>query len=461
MGRSCLRWPDGKAWAMNASAPAQPPFPSRAGYLFTGVPLAFLLNSLLVARITPALWDPSNTIVKADIAVSPPYHGYHFLVMGVAAAALLLTAWIAYRRAARLRSDFAALWALLSCVPILGLGIALWLGTASDEDEAGQPGTSEKLAGQLVVPAFLCWFMIFGLTALAEKKLIPRENNSYLSLSLLVILPLVTAGIAGFLSARASRTVSQSIGAAFLTLTAILTILGFAAMEGVICVLMAAPLVGLLGIVGALLGHWLATLTTRPAYQVQSAAWLAVIVCAVGESFTPPPPLEDAVSSEVVINATPAEVWKQLKDIRDLPAPTEPLFVFGVAHPLETYVVGEGGVGAARVCRLSTGDMPERISVWKPEQELKFIVLDTPAAMHEATFFGRDLDAPHLHSTYTSLEGGFHLEALTNGQTRLIGTSRYLLTITPATYWNVWTRQIVSQVQLRVMNHVKAKAEAR
>ncbi len=446
---------------MNATAPAQPPFPSRASYLFTGVPLAFLLNSLLVVRITPALWDAQMNIVKRDLAVTPPDGTYDFIVLGVAAVALLLTAWIAYRRAVRLRSDFAALWALFSCVPILGLGIALWLGTASDDDEAGQPGTSEKLAGQLVVPALLCWAMISGLTALVEMKLFPQLNQQkYLSLSLLVIVPLVTAGIAGFLSSRAGRTLSQSIGAAFLTLTAILTILGFAAMEGVICILMAAPFVGLLGIIGALLGHWLATLTSRPAYQVQSAAWLAVIVCAVGESITPPAPLEDVVTSEVIINATPAQVWKQLKDIRDLPAPTEPLFVLGVAHPVETYVIGEGGVGAERICRLSTGDMPERITVWKPEQELQFVVLDTPAAMREATFFGRELEAAHLHGTYTSLEGGFRLEALPNGQTRLTGNSRYLLTITPASYWNLWTRQIVSQVQLRVMNHVKAKAEA-
>ncbi len=446
---------------MNATAPAQPPFPSRASYLFTGVPLAFLLNSLLVVRITPALWDAQMNIVKRDLAVTPPDRTYDFIVLGVAAVALLLTAWIAYRRAVRLRSDFAALWALFSCVPILGLGIALWLGTASDDDEAGQPGTSEKLAGQLVVPALLCWAMISGLTALVEMKLFPQLNQQkYLSLSLLVIVPLVTAGIAGFLSARAGRTLSQSIGAAFLTLTAILTILGFAAMEGVICILMAAPFVGLLGIIGALLGHWLATLTSRPAYQVQSAAWLAVIVCAVGESVTPPAPLEDVVTSEVIINATPSQVWKQLKDIRDLPAPTEPLFVLGVAHPVETYVIGEGGVGAERICRLSTGDMPERITVWKPEQELQFVVLDTPATMREATFFGRNLEAAHLHGTYVSLEGGFRLEALPNGQTRLTGNSRYLLTITPASYWNLWTRQIVSQVQLRVMNHVKAKAEA-
>lgn len=448
---------------MPATASERPSFPSRVQYLFTGLPLAFLLNSLLVVRITPALWDPARNVVSGDIALSAPYAPYQFIVIGVTVIALLLTAWLAYLRAARVRSDFPALWALLSCVPLLGVGVALWLGVARDDAEGAQAGTAERLAGQLAIPALLCWTMIFGLTALAEKKLllIPRHDTQYLSLSLLFVLPLVTAAIAGFLSGRAGRTQGQSIGAAFLTLSAILTILGFAAMEGIICMVMVTPAVALLAVVGAMLGYWLAYLTDPSAnLRVHSAAWLTVIVCAIGESFVPPTPLEDVVSSEVIIQASPAEVWKQLKDIRDLPAPTEPLFVFGVAHPLETYVVGEGGVGAARVCRLSTGDMPERITVWKPEQELQFVVLDTPATMREATFFGRDLDAPHLHSTYASLEGGFRLEALPDGRTRLTGTSRYLLTIAPATYWNLWTRQIVSQVQLRVMNHVKAKAEA-
>jgi hypothetical protein len=80
--------------------------------------------------------------------------------------------------------------------------------------------------------------------------------------------------------------------------------------------------------------------------------------------------------------------------------------------------------------------------------------------MKEATFFGRDLDAPHLHSTYASLDGGFRLEALPGGRTRLVGASRYLLTVAPSTCWNLWTRKIVAQVQLRVMNHVKAQAES-
>jgi hypothetical protein len=104
--------------------------------------------------------------------------------------------------------------------------------------------------------------------------------------------------------------------------------------------------------------------------------------------------------------------------------------------------------------------MPELISAWAPEKELIFAVLDSPAAMKEATFFGRDLDAPHLHSTYASLDGGFRLEALPGGKTRLIGPSHYLLNVAPGFYWNIWTRHIVAQVQLRVMNHVKAQAEA-
>ena len=447
---------------MPATASERPAFPSRAKYLFTGLPLAFLLNSLLVFRFTPALWDSGRNLVNRNIVLSPPYDPYQYIVIGVAVIALLLTGWLAFLRAVRVRSDFPALWALLSCVPLLGVGVALWLTIAKDDDESPQAGTAERLAGQLAIPALLCWTMFFGLTTLTEQKIFPQLNpQKYLSLSLLVVLPLVTAGVAGFLSGRAGRTQGQSIGAAFLTLSAILTILGFAAMEGIICMIMVTPAVALLAVIGAMLGYWLAYLTDPSAnLRVHSAAWLTVIVCAVGETFAPPAPLEDVVTSEVIIQASPAEVWKQLKDIRDLPAPTEPLFVFGVAHPLETYVVGEGGVGAARVCRLSTGDMPERITVWKPEQELQFVVLDTPATMREATFFGRELEAAHLHGTYASLEGGFRLEALPDGRTRLTGNSRYLLTIAPASYWNLWTRQIVSQVQLRVMNHVKAKAEA-
>ena len=63
------------------------------------------------------------------------------------------------------------------------------------------------------------------------------------------------------------------------------------------------------------------------------------------------------------------------------------------------------------------------------------------------------------------LRGGFcplpeEAIALPDGRTRLTGESHYLLNIAPAAYWNLWTKEIVHMVQLRVMEHVKTRAEA-
>jgi hypothetical protein len=161
----------------------------------------------------------------------------------------------------------------------------------------------------------------------------------------------------------------------------------------------------------------------------------------------------------VVIDAPAERVWAELHDIRDLPKTDNFLFQFGIAHPTGTVTDGQG-VGAARLCKLSTGDMPEIVTVWKPGRELRFKVLSTPPSMRETGFFGRTIDTTHIHSAYASLEGGFKLEPLPGGRTRLTGESHYLLNIAPASYWNLWTEGIVHLVQRRVLEHVKTRAEA-
>ncbi len=148
-------------------------------------------------------------------------------------------------------------------------------------------------------------------------------------------------------------------------------------MEGIICVVMAAPIGAAIAFVGVVVGYFLAR-TKAADGTLQSAAWLSIIVIVALEGWNPPAPLEATTSSEVVINAPAARVWAELHDIRDLPPTENLLFQFGVAHPISTVTDGQG-VGAARLCKLSTGDMPEIITVWKPGQELRFKVLSTPA----------------------------------------------------------------------------------
>ena len=437
----------------------RPSFPGRTAYLFLGVPAALLATTLLTARITPALqmmlqrgWNENVASHEAALLVA--------CVLAVVGALVMSSL-----RARRLGWGMAPLWGLLSCVPILGVGVALWMGATADEDEGDGVW---RLAGRLAVPAFIGWLAVAAMSwggVYLWQEHTPMESrgqgSAYLIFSAVILTPLTTGFVAGLISARDGRSPGHSVGAAICTLAAVMTMLGFAAMEGVFCILMAALPALLLCVIGALIGHFIGGRTSLSEGRLQSAAWLTLMLFATGERFTPPSPLEDEVSSVVEIDASPARVWAELKDIRGLPAPTESLFVLGVAHPLETFVEGEGGVGVRRVCRLSTGDMPEIISVWKPGEELRFRVLETPPPMREAALFGREIDAPHLHGSYASLEGGFRLEPLPGGRTRLVGSSRYLLNLAPASYWNIWTREIVSQVQLRVMNHVKARAEGR
>lgn len=435
-------------------------FPSRTAYLFLGVPASLLATSLVTARLTPALNRMLSRGWKDNM------ESYEMLLLAAGLVSLAASFVMATLRAGRLGWSLAPLWGALSCVPILGAGVAFWLGAASDEDQGDGVWS---LAGRLAVPAAICWLCVaafsWGTAYLVSEHNDHRPGGEsavgYLIYSAVILTPLATGFVVGLIAGRAGRSSGHSIGAAVCTLAAVMTMLGFAAMEGVVCMMMAALPALVLCVMGAIIGHIVGGRTTMAEGRMQSAAWLTLLVLAGGERFAPPSPLEDEVSSVVTIDATPAAVWAQLKDIRGLPEPTETLFVLGVAHPLETYVEGEGGVGARRVCRLSTGDMPELITVWKPGEELRFKVLETPAPMREAALLGREIDAPHLHGSYASLEGGFRLEALPDGRTRLTGTSRYLLNLAPASYWNLWTREIVSQVQLRVMNHVKARAEAR
>jgi hypothetical protein len=222
--------------------------------------------------------------------------------------------------------------------------------------------------------------------------------------------------------------------------------------------LLAAPIGAVLACFGAVVGYFLAR-TKAADGTLQSAAWLSIVFMVAVEGWNPPAPLEATTSSEVIINAPAARVWAELHDIRDLPATDNFLFQFGIAHPMGTVTDGQG-VGAARLCKLSTGDMPEIVTVWKPGQELRFKVLSTPPSMRETGFFGKTIDTTHIHSAYASLDGGFKLTALPDGRTRLVGESHYLLNIAPASYWNLWTEEIVHMVQRRVLEHVKIRAES-
>jgi hypothetical protein len=232
------------------------------------------------------------------------------------------------------------------------------------------------------------------------------------------------------------------------------------AMEGAMCLLMAAPLAFVIATLGGLLG-----------YAVQRSFWwrqespklfcsvIVLVPLAMGLEHKLPPVLPLlAVRSSVVVNATPEEVWRSVVAFSELPPPKELIFKLGVAYPMRAEVSGRG-VGAVRHCIFSTGPFVEPIEVWDEPCLLKFSVTKNPEPMQEWTPY-HDVHPAHLDGYLESRAGQFRLVPLEGGRTLLEGTTWYHHHLWPADYWQVWSDHIIHTIHLRVLRHVKQLSEA-
>ena len=268
----------------------------------------------------------------------------------------------------------------------------------------------------------------------------------------------------GFLSSliyslRQERTIGACLAVANLTVMLVGAGLILFAFEGIICLLMAAPIAFAVATIGGVLG-----------YVVQKSFWWrgqsAAVFCSVIVLFPLIMELEHAVppslpllevKSSVIINAPPEKVWRNVVSFTELPPPKELLFKVGVAYPIRAEIHGQG-VGAVRYCNFSTGPFIEPIKVWDEPRLLKFSVSENPEPLEEWTPY-RSIHPVHLDGYLESEAGQFRLVPLENGRTLLEGTTWYYHHLWPADYWQLWSDHIIHTIHLRVLNHVKRLSE--
>jgi uncharacterized membrane protein YhaH (DUF805 family) len=231
------------------------------------------------------------------------------------------------------------------------------------------------------------------------------------------------------------------------------------AMEGIICVMMAAPIALFLAFLGGGVGFFIQAHywgpRTKPA--ILSAILLVLPAAFFGEHAAVLQPSVYAVRSVVTINAPPDKVWNDVVAFAEILPPKELLFRAGIAYPVRAEIDG-AGVGATRRCIFSTGAFEEPITVWDQPHLLKFSVAKNPAPLTELSPYGH-IQPLHLHGYFISHGGQFQLTALAGGKTRLEGTTWYHHTMWPATYWHWWSAYVIHRVHLRVLNHIREQAE--
>lgn len=226
------------------------------------------------------------------------------------------------------------------------------------------------------------------------------------------------------------------------------------AIEGLICIAMAAPIAILLTWIGSIIGHAIIDKTPKNA----PTAMLILIGVIPTTAFieNDGKPILTSVVTSIEIEANPQVVWKNVVEFPQLDEPTEVIFKTGIAYPINAKIDGTG-VGAVRHCNFTTGSFVEPITVWDEPRLLKFDVVEQPEPMKELSFW--NIDAPHLHDYFVSKQGQFKLTELPNGNTLLEGTTWYYHNIRPIFYWQLWSNHIIHKIHERVLTHIKKNAE--
>lgn len=252
------------------------------------------------------------------------------------------------------------------------------------------------------------------------------------------------------------RTLSKTEAVKISFLTLLIFTLGLIvfAMEGLICIAMAAPIGALLTLIGSLIGRIIVNKNPGSSFTIIMLTILSIPITAFTERDSETELFR--VSTSLVIDADIETVWTNVIEFPRMNEPSEFIFKAGISYPIDSKIIGTGK-GAIRYCNFNTGSFVEPITEWSQPTTLRFDVLEQPEPMTEFSFW--DINAPHLHDYFISEHGEFKLTELPNGQTELKGTTWYRHKIKPGAYWKIWSDWIIHSIHNRVLNHIKQNAE--
>lgn len=310
--------------------------------------------------------------------------------------------------------------------------------------------TATKKDRTVVVSSLLGTLITYAMVGLGVYGM-----NTY-GVILFIVTPLVAATVSSFYyTRRHPNNGGEAIGVSFLTMLLSMVGMLLLGLEGLLCIVMAAVPAAFLFLIGALIGHAVASRSGARGSHLAIAV-ICLPLLAGAEAKTVAPALNEVVTT-IEIDAPPEAVWPHVIAYAELPAPPEWFFRAGIGYPEKVWMAGTG-VGATRYCGFSTGTYVEPITHWEPPHRLAFDVTNTPPAMKELSIY-EHVHAPHLAQTPRNRRGEFRLTRLPGNRTRLAGSSWYDIEMYPQFYWRLWADAAAQAVHERVFAHIKRQAE--
>jgi hypothetical protein len=302
---------------------------------------------------------------------------------------------------------------------------------------------------------------------LAVYLLLTAANPSGLiSFSFLVILPAaVTAfilGIADPFRERSRAFYTRKVPVALLAAVVSTSVVFL--YEGILCIVMLAPIwYGLSTLGGILAWRWFGPREDDAAQMLRSSALLLVPVLAMqAEPYVPLPVANVVVSRSIVVAVDPATIWPLAQGVGTI-APSEGTWnlsqdIIRLPRPVSATLVGTGP-GAIRHVRWQQGlSFKEVITDWQPARRLWWRFRFDKDEMD-----GWKLQDRHLmpdSAYYRITDGGYTLEPLADGRTRLTLITRYRVRTPVNWYARLWGELFLGDVSNNVLAVIARRAEA-
>lgn len=228
-------------------------------------------------------------------------------------------------------------------------------------------------------------------------------------------------------------------------------------LEGLICLVLVAPVFLFASIIGGILAGWVNNRFRVSKASLSSFAFLPLLLGPI-EANLPPTTSEQTVITRIAILAPPAVVFDQILSAKNI-RPDELGFSFvhliGLPKPLQASMDGTG-VGAIRTSRWEKEvSFQERITVWDKPKALHYN-FNIPAGAIPKNALDRHVEMGGEY--FTVLDGGYDLVE-TNSGTELRLTTRFLNKSQLKLYGDLWGRMVLEDFHQSILGLMKRRAE--
>lgn len=414
------------------------------------------IDALLCLQVFPRRWQPITELLSpAGGFTSHRFDAGYFALATSAAVFGLALLMLTVRRC---RDVAASPWMAL----LLVMPVANWLvlGGLAFSASAPPPLPSTRRVVDSRQPRFVTpwwgrgeWPVVWATITLCAIVMLAIGPLAHYGQTLFVAAPFLQGFVAGVCAGPEQK---RDVRAWLVSVFVLMAALVMFAYEGLFCIAMAAPMWLGIGALGLVFGRALHGFVRF----VVPGGLLSLPLLHLGERLTAPPSTVYEATTEVVVQASPQQVWDHLVTFDRLQPPQEWWFRAGIAFPVHATIEGRG-VGAVRKCSFSTGDFVEPIEVWDEPRLLRFTVEQCPPPMFEWNPLHDHVDAAHLHGSFAAKRGQFELVPLPDGSTLLRGTTWYVHGLHPEGYWRVFSDWLVHSIHRRVLHHIRDAAERR